>query len=357
MKKLTVYQLLSLLLVVQILLVKLLSHFPNTIDLYYSNGIYPIISNIFRFTFSWIPFSVGDILYFLIGLSLLIGIVKWIKSKFKNTWQELFKLGAYVSVFYFLFHFLWGLNYYRNSLYTNLKLDKKQITIENLSELTEKLLENLKRTQHQLVSNDSLAVVVPYSKTEILEKTQLAYTALTEEFPVYNYKNVSLKKSLFSLPLSYMGFAGYLNPISGEAQVNSYVPKVNLPAITCHEVAHQLGIGFEDEANFIGFLAATKSNDLYFNYSAYLKALRFSIAGLYILDENAAQSYIEKIPKGVLKNIKQSEEFWLAYQNKLEPFFKLFYDGYLKANQQKEGMKTYSRMVNLLIAYDQKYGI
>ena len=75
------------------------------------------------------------------------------------------------------------------------------------------------------------------------------------------------------------------------------------------------------------------------------------------MDEKLANEYIDRIPKGVLKNIKESEEFWMSYQNKLEPFFKLFYDGYLKINQQKEGMITYSRMVDLLIAYDKKYGI
>ena len=58
-----------------------------------------------------------------------------------------------------------------------------------------------------------------------------------------------------------------------------------------------------------------------------------------------------------MKNIEESQEFWQSYQNDLEPFFKLFYDNYLKANQQKDGMKGYSRMVNLLTAYHQKNGL
>lgn len=357
MKKLTQYQILSLLLLVQILLVKLISFFPELVERFYSNSIFPLISRIFRFIFGWVPFSVGDIFYFMLGLTFLFGIVKWIKNRFKNTLQQLFKLGAYLSVFYFLFHFLWGLNYYRNSLYTKLELEKKSYTVDQLSNLTLKILENLKQTQNQLVKNDTTAIIVPYSSNEILEKTQLAYDALAEDYPEYKYKTVSLKKSLFSLPLSYMGFSGYLNPLSGEAHVNSKVPNINLPSISCHEVAHQLGIGFENEANFIGFLAGTKSDDLYFKYSSNLKALRFSVAGLYFMDADTANEFIETIPKGIMKNIKESEEFWLSYQNRLEPFFKLFYDGYLKVNQQKEGMKTYSRMVDLMVAYDLKYGI
>ena len=70
MKKLALYQLLSLFLVVQLLLVKLVSNFPNQIEQYYSNGVYPLISKLFRWLFGWIPFSIGDIYYFLLGLVL-----------------------------------------------------------------------------------------------------------------------------------------------------------------------------------------------------------------------------------------------------------------------------------------------
>jgi len=357
MKKLSVYQILSLLLIVQLLLVKVISYFPNLIEHYYANGIYPFISKIFRFFLGWIPFSMGDILYFFIGYILCIGIFKWIKNNFKNTQQQLFKFGAYLSVFYFLFHILWGLNYHRNSLFKTFELEQKSYTLSELTQLSNHLLDKLKQSQLQLVENDTIAVAVPYSKNEILVKTELAYQALADDYPQYQYKKTSLKKSLFSLPLSYMGFSGYLNPLTGEAQVNSKVPKIKLPAISCHEVAHQLGIASESEANFIGFLAATKSNDHNFNYSGYLTALRYSIGAIHHRDSIVAKKIIKELPLGVLKNIKESKEFWQSYQNDLEPFFKLFYDNYLKANQQKEGMKSYSKMVDLLVAYDLKYGI
>ena len=356
MKKLSVYQILSLLLPIQLLLVKMFSYFPNLIEQYYSNGIYPFISRVFRTIFGGIPFSMGDILYLFIGLILCLGIYKWIKSNFKNTKQQLFKFGAYLSVFYFLFHILWALNYHRNSLYTTLNLEQKPYGLSELTTLSNHLLDNLKNIQLQLVENDTLSVIISYSKTEILKKTKLAYLDLADDYPQYQYKKPSLKKSLFCLPLSYMGFSGYLNPLSGEAQVNSKVPKIKLPAISCHEVAHQLGIAAESEANFIGFLAATKSTDKNFNYSGYISALRYTIGAIHYKDSIASKNIIENLPAGVLKNIKESQEFWQSYQNDLEPFFKLFYENYLKANQQKDGMKSYSKMVGLLVAYDLKYG-
>jgi len=356
MKKLTIYQLLTLLLVIQLLLVKLVSYFPNYIEQYYSNGIYLFISKLFRSIFGWIPFSIGDIYYFLLGLILIISVYKFVKNKFKDVKHHLFKFGAYLSVFYFLFHLLWGLNYHRNSLFQTLNLEQKEYTLEELTNLTYKLLENLKQTQLQLVSNDTLKVEIPYSKNEILDKTELAYSTLAKEYPQYSYKKVSLKKSLFSLPLTYMGFSGYYNPLSGEAQVDYLVPKVSLPMISCHEVAHQLGLASESEANFIGFLAATKSEDKNFNYSGYVMALRYAVSSVWFRDSIASKKIIEEIPVGILKNIKESEEFWQSYQNDAEPFFKLFYDNYLKANQQKDGMSSYSKMVNLLVAYNEKNG-
>jgi len=357
MKKLTLYQLLTLFLVVQLLFVKLVSNYPYFIENYYSYGIYPVISKIFRSIFGWIPFSIGDVFYLLLGLFIVLSIYRFIKNKFKNIQESLFKFGAYLSVFFFLFHILWGMNYHRNSLFNTLNLEQKEYTLEELHNLTNNLLIKIKRSQLLLVENDTMQVDVPYSKNEIILKTEIGYAALSKEFPQYKYQKPSLKKSLFSLPLTYMGFSGYFNPFSGEAQVDYLVPKVNLPMISSHEVAHQLGFASESETNFIGFLAATNSNDVYFNYSAYLMALRYSVSAMHFKDSMATKLIIEKIPKGVIKNIMESEEFWRSYQNDLEPFFKLFYDNYLKANQQNEGMKSYSKMVNLLVAYNSKYGL
>ncbi len=357
MKKLTVYQLLSLGLPIQILLVKTVSFFPAYVEHYYSNGLFPYISKLFRILYGWIPFSIGDIFYFTIGLVLLISSYRLIKTKLKNIKTQFFVLGAYLSLFYFLFHFFWGMNYHRQSLFKTLDLEQKEYTLSELTSLTDTLLIRIKNTQLKLVASDTIKIEIPYSKTEILLKTQLGYTALSNEYPNYSYTKPSLKKSLFSLPLTYMGFSGYYNPFSSEAQVDILVPKVKLPMISSHEVAHQLGFASESETNFIGFLAATRHEDNYFKYSGYLTALRYSIGAIRYKDTILANQYAKKIPKGVHKNIQESLEFWQAYQNKAEPFFKLFYDNYLKVNQQKDGMRSYSKMVNLLVAYHEEHGL
>jgi hypothetical protein len=69
---------------------------------------------------------------------------------------------------------------------------------------------------------------------------------------------------------NYVGFTGYYNPFTGEAQVNTTVPKFLQPFTASHEVAHQLGYAKEMEANFVGYLAASHSTDTLFRYSVYL---------------------------------------------------------------------------------------
>ncbi|MEM9680203.1 MAG: DUF3810 family protein [Bacteroidota bacterium] len=44
-------------------IISILKQFPEFVETYYSNGIYIVISKMMRFSFGWLPFSVGDVLY------------------------------------------------------------------------------------------------------------------------------------------------------------------------------------------------------------------------------------------------------------------------------------------------------
>ena len=349
-------RILSLLLIVQLIVIQVVSKFPEFIENRYSNGVYPLISRLFRTLFGWIPFSVGDVFYLLIIALFLREIYQMIRRKTK-TGKSLLKITAGISVLYFFFYSLWGLNYFREDIYTRMNLSEKKPEKAALQQLTEEILNHLKKNQLLLTGNDSLPVAVSYDKNTLLGKTPEGYRNLAKSFPQYAYHPVSLKKSLFSTPLTYMGFSGYFNPFTGEAQVDHLVPKVSLPVICSHEVAHQLGIASESGANFTGFLAAFQHDDPVFKYSALLMAYRFALSDLYKTDQDLYQQFVKKTPGGILQNIREINNFWKQYENLTEPFFKLFYDNYLKVNKQKHGIKSYNRMVGLLIAYDERYGL
>lgn len=338
---------LPLFLLFQIIGLQVLSLFPDFIESHYSNGIYPVISKISRSTLGWLPFSAGDVMYY--GL-IILGII-WLYKNWKNSWKsKILPIISFASVVYFLFHFLWGLNYYRLPLFEKMNIKREYID-EQLLEFTQKLILKTNEVHFQITKDTAKPVKLPYDTQEIFNKSLDGYKKLALQHDYFTYTNQSVKKSLFSYPLTYMGFGGYLNPFTNEAQVNYLPPKHSLPATTCHEMAHQMGFSSESECNFIGFLASTKNDDLYFKYAGYTHALRFCLANIGAKDEAKFKLLIKTVHSGILKNYQQSEDFWESHQTFIDTAFEIFYDNFLKMNQQKDGLESYSKFVDLLVNY------
>lgn len=343
--------LLTLFLPVQIIGLKLISMFPQFVEDYYSKGIYMYISKGLRYAFGWIPFSFGDIGYFVFIILVLRFIYKQVITRPLNWKSLVLEVGATLSIVYFMFHVLWGLNYYRQPLHKILEIDDTYTEAE-LIKVANYFIKKSNEIHKQLQPDDSLAVEFTYDKTEIFKKTIAAYQKLHEDYPFQAYHPTSIKKSLLSVPLTYMGFSGYLNPMTNEGQVNSLILNYKAPTTTCHEEAHQLGFAKENEANFIGALAAMNADDPYFRYSGITFALKFCLNDLYYRDEQKAICLVEQnLRHGVRMNYRAVNEFWESYRNPLEPLFKDSYDSYLKANNQPDGMETYSYVSALLVNY------
>lgn len=345
------YRILAIFLPVQWIFIQLISHYPNLVEKYYATGIYTYISRFMRLLFGWIPFSVGDFFYATVVFLVLKGIYKAIKHRKINIVKTLAK----ISVLYFVFYFFWGLNYYRNPLNKSLEIDKLNYSVEALEDFTKQLIKKTNTLQIEITKNDTLKVVVPYSHKDIYSKVQQGYDFIEQQHPQFKYKTLSIKNSLLSLPLSYSGFSGYLNPFSAEAQVNYNNPMVNYPATSCHEVAHQLGYAAENEANFVGFLSAIHNEDIYFQYSGYYLALRYALNDLYHKDKEKHKEIFSSINKGIVKNMIESREHWQQFQNPLEVYFKDIFNQFLKANKQTAGIKSYNHMVGMLINYNEQH--
>lgn len=347
------YKILTVLLIMQWAFYEHLALYPNFIEQFYTNGVYLFISKLLRVIFGWIPFSIGDIIYILlvfISIRFLYVIIKT-KSYFKSI--TFYKIGALLSVIYFLFQLNWGLNYLRPPLHKRLQLSKISYSEIELENFTKKMVTISNAVHNDLVENDSLKVNFKITKDDIRALAPTNFLKLSKIVPKYSYNTTSVKSSIFSLPLTYMGFAGYLNPLTNEAQVNSLIPVSTYPATVSHEIAHQLGIASESEANFIGYLAAVNSDNLYFKYSGYVMALRYCLYDLYNKNLDSYKLLVPTINKGILKDLEENRKFWLSYQNWSEKYFKGFYDSYLKANKQQQGIKSYNQVVGLLINSEQ----
>ncbi len=340
---------LILLLPMQWLGLSFIKNYPSWIETNYSQKLYPLLFNIYRFFFNKIPFSIGDLFYGFIIIYILKEIIVMFKRK-KIKWLTVIRnVLSILSLILLIFNINWGLNYYRiplhNKLNYNINYDEAQLekTFDFLVIASNKL--------HKKLSNvDSVAVRISYSKDIIAQKIEDEFN-----FDLYELKpNPYLKNSLWGTLLSYMGYAGYLNPFTLESQANSKIPKLNYMITSAHEMAHQLGIASESEANFIAFYNCINHSDPFIQYSGYTFALRYCYSDLYNVNPEKAKAKIQALKSGILNNLLEISQFWKRYSNPYEPIIKKGYDSYLKANGQSQGIKSYNDMVSLVIAYLEK---
>jgi Protein of unknown function (DUF3810) len=317
------------------------------VERFYSNGLYVYISRFSRTVLGNVPFSVGDVIY---GITIIYCIYWFYKNRKLHWKRKTLSVLSFLSLFYLLFHLLWAFNYYRMPLFEKMNI-KKEYTDEELYAFTEKLIAKTNEVQLAITKNKNEKVVNPYTQDSIFIMTQNGYTTLAKQYPFFNYQIPSTKKSLISSPLSYMGFGGYLNPFTNESQVNDKLPMFGFPNVICHEMAHQIGFASESECNFIGFMAGIKNEDLYFQYSALSNALRYCMSNIAMKNEKQYEILKNKINPGIIANYKESDLFWKQYDTIIDKGFHAFYDQFLKANQQEDGIDSYSKFVDLLINY------
>ncbi|KAF2517655.1 DUF3810 domain-containing protein [Flavobacterium foetidum] len=341
---------LPLFLLVQIIFYKILPFFPDFVEGFYSNNLFVRISHFSRTVLGKIPFSVGDCIYAI----LILSIISWfwsIRKTWKTDWKNhLLKILGKISVFYFFFHLLWAFNYYRIPLYQKMEI-KREYTDADLLAFTKRLITRTNEIQFKITKDKSQKISLPYSQKEVFKLNLNGYNNLAKKHSYFSYETLNVKKSLFSVPLTYMGFGGYLNPFTNEAQVNGLLPMYSFPLTTSHEMAHQIGFASENECNFIGVLACVQNDNLYFQYSGYSFALRYCLGIWKFKNEKVFEVLKKQVNPGILKNYQESQDFWNKYDTFIDKGFHFLYDNFLKSNNQKDGMESYSKFIDLMINY------
>ncbi|HEX8462296.1 MAG TPA: DUF3810 domain-containing protein, partial [Segetibacter sp.] len=268
------------------ILIKIASNFPIWIENNYSRGAYPKIALFFRTIFGWLPFSVGDILYTATGVYLLVIFVIFVKILFTRPFREinfkkiLVRLFFILITIYIYFNLSWGLNYNRPGIAYQLKLKPEIHNEQELKMITALLLDKV--NENRLFLGPKPLKTKPYP--EVFKEAKMAYQASASIFPFMSYNTESVKRSLYGRMGNFLGFLGYYNPFTGEAQLNLTQPRFLIPYVSCHEMAHQLGYASESEANFVGYLAAVHSPDTLFHYSTYFDLFNYANHELYLRD-------------------------------------------------------------------------
>lgn len=343
-----------------ILWIKFLTAQPAWAEFYYARTIYPPFAVGMRYLFGWIPFSLGDLLYLLVGIRIVARLFRWIfrlKSKqLPSGWGISFFKRLVFSLLwiYSIFYGFWAINYYREGAASVVNVVVKPYTTQELTQVMDTILVRLNHEAGMVdtTHRDSVKTMSVFRKM-----VQESYDQLGKKMPAFVVKGMSLKGSFFGRLGNYAGFSGYLNPFTHEAQINRTIPLFYQPAVACHEVAHQLGYSSENEANFVGYLSCKSSSSNVFRYSIYYDVFYYGLRELRRRDTALVTQYTQKLHPRVQQDRQQYRAFLKKYDSALEPVVNLFYDAYLRANEQSGGIESYDEVVGLLVAYARRYGL
>lgn len=188
---------------------------------------------------------------------------------------------------------------------------------------------------------------------------------LGQEYPLLGGYYPAPKEFTFSGFFSQQYIMGYYFPFTMEANYNGKMYIANMPATMCHELSHVKGFIYEDDANFIGYLACTTSEDAFFRYSGYLSVLNYLNRDLYESLGNSRETYLtyEVLSPLVERDrIFLTKEAWEEVESRAvidTEIVKKASRGFLETNLQmngiEEGIASYGGVVEqLLIYYDGK---
>jgi hypothetical protein len=332
-----------LLLSVLSLIIFIIGYSDITIEIIYSGGFYQLSSTTQRFLTGSIPFATGDFLYLLLILyvirNLFLFYRKTIRRQLKQSDRIKIPLQCinFLFILYLLFKILWGLNYSRPTVSAQLGISNERYTTPELVLLGKFYIRKLNQLQH--VSRTR------YSITELRRIAKAGYDQMEKKHPFFRYANPSVKPVLNSWIITKIGIEGYYNPLSGEANVNMRLPATELPFVTCHEIAHQLGVGREDEANLIGYLVASNSSNQNFRYSAAYAMLKSILFEIRIKSPDDYDLLYNTINAKTIQDFKNDRDFWRKYNNQMFGYLDIAFDRFLKLNNQSRGTDSYQDIV------------
>lgn len=352
---------------------------------WYAVHIYKKLTALFGRVTGMASFSIVEFgLYILLALIPISGVrmvVKAVHSQKKGEMVLRWASGIFLtaSVLLFLYTVNCGINYQRESFSEKSGFLAEQYTAEELKKVCIWLTEEVNVRAELVERNedgemllgmgeiDSEVAGTVYNGTvmeiqdtedKMISETPVnaavhAMEKLAEKYPDMKGYYPRPKPVCVSEILSYQGLTGVYSPFTVEANYNEDMPDYNIPFTLCHELSHLRGFMQEEEANFIAFLACSGSERKDFQYSGYLMAWSYSMN---VLRRTAAEEWQEirsELNELVEVDLRENFRFWDSYDGKVAEVSDMVNDTYLKANGQSEGVRSYGKMVDLLIAYAQ----
>ena len=301
--------------------------------------------------------SVMELLYVLAGAAALvyvvgsvIAVVKARGRRGQRAYGALLLAADVCLTVYALFCLMWGVNYWTDSFQDRSGITAQPVAAEDLEAVTAYFAQQLAAAADSVPRDENGVYAVP--KEQILAESRLVYGGVTEQFPFLDFRDTGVKAVRCSRFMSIMGFTGVYFACIGESNVNVDSPACLLPSTVAHELAHQRGIAWEQECNFLGVLASVTSGMPDYVYSGWLLGFIHLGNALYETDPEAYWAIRNALPETVSADLRDNNAYWDQFRdNVVEKVTDTVYDAALKSYGDANGMKSYSMVVELLVAY------
>lgn len=316
----------------------------------------------------WIPFSLAELTVILAAVAAVILIVVFFVALVKNKGRRLLTFFSGVitaaciaSVIYFGYVVGCGCNYYRTEIAKQCGLTLRPSEKQELYDLCCELAEEASTLRRELsvYEDENGAFKLPCSMKELGKTVRDAYIPLAKEYPILKGHYPAPKGIFFSRFFSRMELTGIFTCWTMEANFNTENSDYDIAATMAHELAHLRGFIREDEANFIACLACNASDSPIVRYSGKIMALIYCGNALAEQDMDLYGQLWQHYDAGIGRDFEAHNAYWEQFENTVisETADKVN-DTYLKANDQEDGVKSYGRVVDLLLAdYRKRHGL
>lgn len=365
------------LLLVLLLLVTLVKMIPLW-GFIYTTRIYPIIGTLLSPISGFFPFAVGDIF---IALSIAwvifypiyeIGLRKKLARRYfflaakKGCYPKkkvvFGRVAEYLLWVYAWFYIAWGLNYSQPNIYDRTGMKPVEVSEAKFKAFAYQYADSLNALS---ISSDiagssifSDSIVDDGLKNRVRD-------AILKEYNKIGYKegiNAPFNqhphaKTMLFTPLSSMsGVTGSMGPFFCEFTLNGDILPHDYPATYAHEFAHFLGVANEGEANFYSYIVCTASADKQVRFSGYYHIFFHVLNNVFdILGEKEGERFLKHIRPEIIQLAKSDRRYWLSKRCKaLDAAQDIIFDFYLKGNHVAEGRKSYSGVIGLILAWEEK---
>lgn len=350
--------------VIIIFLLYIYTRYPFFVENFYSRWLYVSLSHILRSYIGALPIVVGDLCFLIFILILIYTTYHSIILIWTRKYRRIFNVRVVLFVFiifaynYIIFNVFWGLNYRRIPLDEQYDFAKpltyNQQEIKLLADFLVKKLNNLEPASHnerkKLQDFNIARKLVLESMANLTQKVKIHKNQDSILFLQYKYP--SIKRSILSFLLAKMGIAGYHHPFTGEAIINAHSPKILLPAVILHEIAHQLGYPKEEEAELLVYIMGNYVHNSLIAYSIYLDVFISLALEMQRIYPQIYSYYTKQLHTKVQQDLREFM-LYIDKNNARTPYLKTkFYITFFALNSNIQGVEAKSKALELIIAYN-----